>query len=370
MIKFKTLTAAPRCVLSMALVFFATSAPAATLVEKDGGYPKVPLEKDTVVVKVVQNLTRNLQDFPTVEEGLAHNLEQMTALTRRACSEGKKPDFILFNEFPLTGYSDGLREEKLKFTIEIPGPETAALGKVAKECDTYIIFGSYARDTVDWPGHILSLNAVINRNGEVAEKFWKTRNIKNYGDIEIPTTTIENVYDRYVALYGEEEVFPVLQTEYGNIAVSTVQGDTMVFAAFAMRGVEIMFRTSTLFSKLDVLATARFNNFYSAMSNITFPADSEWASMGGGSIIVGPDGKLLAEDPSNNEGIIEAEIDIAKLREDRNIPHYPMDVVRPVFEQYRQEFPLNHLDVPIDQLPDNGAEMKILMDKQSRWKHQ
>jgi len=34
--------------------------------------------------------------------------------------------------------------------------------------------------------------------------------------------------------------FPVLQTEYGNIAVSTVQLDPFVYAAFAMRGVEIM----------------------------------------------------------------------------------------------------------------------------------
>ena len=341
---------------------------AATQVAKDGNYAKVPLEKEKVVIKVVQNLTRNLQDFPDINDGLAHNLEQMTALTKRACTEGKKPDFILFNEFPLTGYSDGKREEKLKFTIKIPGPETAALGKLAKECDTYIIFGSYARDDA-WPGHILSLNAVIGRNGEVIEKFWKTRNVKNYQPgMESPTTTIENVYDRYVAMYGEESLFPVLRTEYGNIAVSTVQRDTMVYNAFAMRGVEIMFRTSTLFSKLDVMATASFNNFYSAMSNITFPADSQWAKMGGGSIIVSPTGEILAEDPSNDEAIIEAEIDIGKLRKGRKIPDYPVDVTRPVFEQYQQAFPLNHLDVPIDQLPDSGAQMKVLMDKASRWK--
>ncbi len=362
------MTRNPLRLLTLAFACSVAAAHAAPLVQKDGSYATVPLEKDKVVIKVVQNLTRNLQDFPTVKKGLAHNLQQMTALTKRACSEGKKPDFILFNEFPLTGYSEGTREEKLKFTIEIPGAETAALGKLAKECDTYIIFGSYARDKA-WPGHILSLNAVIGRDGKVAEKFWKTRNVKNYQpDSEIPTTTIENVYDKYVAMYGEEELFPVLRTEYGNFAVSTVQRDTMVFSAFAMRGVEIMFRTSTLFSKLDVMATASFNNYYSVMSNITFPADSQWAKMGGGSIIVSPKGEILAEDPSNNEAIIEAEIDIAALRKGRKIPDYPMDVTRPVFEQYVPAFPLNHLDVPVDQLPDNGAEMKVLMDKSSRWK--
>ena len=177
---------------------------------------------------------------------------------------------------------------------------------------------------------------------------------------------------RYVARYGEEQLFPVLRTEFGNIAVSTVQNDPMVFAAYAMRGVEIMFRTATLFNKIDVQAIAGFNNFYSAMSNITFPAGSPYAWGGGGSLIVDPRGKVLAEDPSNDEAIIEAEIDMAALRQGRgrprHIPHYPMGVVDPVFKQYVEEFPLNHLDVPVEQLPDSGQEMKVLMDKQSRWK--
>ncbi len=356
--------------ITIILTCMSISTLAGELVAKDGSYPTVPLEKDTVVIKVVQNGVRNLQDFPSLEEGLEHNLAQMTGWSNKACSEGKKPDFILFNEFPLTGYSEGTREEKLKFTIEIPGPETEALGKIAKACDTYIIFGSYARDE-EWPGHILSLNAVIGRNGEVVKKFWKTRSVKRlYPSMEIPTTTIENVYDKYLERYGEEELFPVLRTEYGNFAVSTVQLDPLVFMAFAMRGVEIMFRTATLFSDVDVRATGLYNRFYTAMSNITFPPDSDWVSMGGGSIISGPDGKLLAEDPTNNESIIEAEIDIAKLRKGRTIPRYPVEVTRAVFEQYQQEIPMNHLDMPEDQLPATGEDMKAIMDKQSRWLNQ
>jgi len=337
------------------------------LVRPDGSYPVRPLEKDSVVVKVVQNGVRNLQDFDTVEEGLAHNLESMLGWVERACSEGAEPDFILFNEFPLTGYSSGTREEKLRFTLEIPGKETERLGAAARACDTYLIFGSYARDDA-WPGHILSINTVIGRDGEVAAEFWKTRNVKRLGSIgEIPTTTVENVRDRYRELYGIEAEFPVLQTEYGNIAVSTVQLDPFVFAAFAMRGVEIMFRTSTLFSKEDVQATALFNRFYSAMSNITFPADSDWASYGGGSLIVDPSGDVLAEDPSNDESIIEAEIPIAEFRKGRTIPRYPIEVVQPVLEQYRQEIPLNHLDLPPDELPQTRDDMKELLDRQSRW---
>ncbi len=337
------------------------------LVRPDGTYPTVPLEKDTVVVKVVQNGVRNLQDYENVADGLAANLAIMKGWAEKACNEGPSPDFILFNEFPLTGYSSGTRNEKLKFTIEIPGPETRALGEVAKACDTYLIFGSYARDEA-WPGHILSINTVIGRDGAVLKEFWKPRSVKRlYATREIPTTTVENVRDRFRAMYGIEEEFPVLMTEYGNIAVSTVQLDPFVFAAFGMRGVEIMFRTSTLFSKVDVQATALYNDYYSAMSNITFPPDSDWAHMGGGSLIVDPDGKVLAEDESNDESIITAEIPIAEFRKGRRINRYPLEVVQSVYDQFVDEVPLNHLDLPADQLPQTGEQMKALMDEQSRW---
>ncbi len=342
------------------------------LVHADGSYPSKPLEKDTVVLKVIQHSVKNLQDFESIEEGLKVNLGRMVEFANRACSEGSKPDFLLFNEFPLTGYSSGPRSEKLKFTIEIPGPETAALGEVAKACDTYIIFGSYARDA-QWPNHILSINAVIGRDGELAETYWKTRNVKRLGGMmpgEIPTTTVENVRDKYRARYGIEREFPVLRTEFGNIAVSTVQLDPFVYAAYAMRGVEIMLRTATLFSVPDVQATALFNRFYSAMSNITFPVGSGYEKYGGGSLIVGPDGKVIAQDESNDDSIIEAEIPIAEFREGRTIPRYPLEVVAPVFEQYQQEIPLNHLDMPADQLPQTRDAMKTLMDRQSRWLNQ
>jgi predicted amidohydrolase len=338
------------------------------LVRSDGSYPTVPLEKDVVVLKVVQNSPVNLQKAPTVAEGLATNLERMAHWINEACTKGKKPDFILFNEFPLTGYSAGTRAEKLKFTIQVPGPETDRLGELAKACDTYIVFGSYATDP-DWPGHILSLNPVIGRDGKVKRAYWKSRNATRLiPNEEVPTTTVENVRDRFRAKYGIEEEFPVLMTEFGNIAVSTVQIDPFVFAAFAMRGTEIMLRTATLFTRIDVQAVAYYNNVYTAMSNITFPPDSGVpAQYGGGSLIVAPGGRVIAEDPSNDDSVIEAEIPIAQFRAGRTIPRYPLEVVKPVFDQYVQEVPLNILDLPADKLPQTNEDMKKLLDDSSRW---
>lgn len=134
-----------------------------------------------------------------------------------------------------------------------------------------------------------------------------------------------------------------------------------------MRGVEIKFRTATLFSTDDVKATARFHNVYSAMLNITFPADHPVATMGGHSLIVSPRGDVQAEDPTNNEGLIGVQIPIAEFRRNRRIPRYPLEVVEPVFAQYRQEVPLNRTDLSAGSLPGTGEDMKKLLDRANRW---
>lgn len=335
------------------------------LVQPDGSYPTTPLAKDKIVLKVLQTTVTSLQDFPSIEEGLDHNLKHMEAMADKACTTGKKPDFLLYHEFPLTGYSSGGRSEKLKYTVQMPGPETERLGEIAKKCDTYLVFGSYATHP-DWPQHILSFNAVINRKGELAKVFWKSRNIKRiYEDREITTTTIEAVRDKYREMYGPEEEFPVLQTEYGNIAVSTVQMDPFVFAAFAMRGTEIMIRTATLFAEGDVTNMAATNDFYSTMSNIAFDIPGYSA---GESIIVDPSGKVLAKSAfREKDDIIEAEIPIAEFRAGRKIPNFAYEMTKPVLNQYVQEFPLNHLDMDPEDLPETGQDMKALLESQSRF---
>ena len=76
---------------------------------------------------------------------------------------------------------------------------------------------------------------------------------------------------------------------------------------------------------------------------------------------------MLAELPGNNNGVIEAVIPIAEFRKGRRIPRYPLEVVTPVFEQYVDEVPLNHLDLPPDELPQMRSDMQDLLDERSRW---
>ncbi len=337
--------------------------PAVTeLVQADGSYQVVPLEKYAITLTVIQSDVEQV-DGPWDTSSLQNNLDRMLELGQEACDGASKPDILLYHEFPLTGYLYGDRDDKLDVALTIPGPESDALGDLARDCDAYLVFGAYAKDE-QWPGHILNLTTIIGRDGEVEEIVWKPRNIKRfYNTFEISTTTVESVRTRFRELYGVEKELPILRTEFGNIGVSTAQLDPILFAAMAAQGAEIILRSSTLFFEHDVIYTAQAHDVYSAMANI--PYDSEW---GGRSMIVSPDGEILAQDETvTDEAIVSATIPIATFRNGRRIPHYTTELTETVMSQYVQEIPLDHMDLPEDELPVDGEAMKELLDTISRW---
>jgi len=91
MLRSRLTTALGATVLALASLVSAAASPP-LLVRPDGSYPAVPLEKDVVVVKVVQHAPLNLQKAPTIREGLATNVERMASWIKKACSSGRRPD--------------------------------------------------------------------------------------------------------------------------------------------------------------------------------------------------------------------------------------------------------------------------------------
>lgn len=148
--------------------------------------------------------------------------------------------------------------------------------------------------------------------------------------------------------------------------MSTVQFDPFIISAFAMRGTKIMLRTATLFAEEDVAYTAWVKNYYSAMANFTLPVSTGYNA--GESVIVSPKSKILAKHPSKEEyGIVSAKIPIKEFREYRTIPSYPLELTKPVFDQYQQEIPINHLEMDKEHLPKTGQEMNALIVSISRF---
>lgn len=310
----------------------------------DGTYSTVELVKPVWNLGVMQSRVRAVQ-MDNYKREIADNLAHMLDLIDKTFYYGPKPDVLFFHEFPITGWQRWSRDEILKFAIEVPGEETEKIAAKARQYNSWIVFGSYVRDK-DWPGHVLSITTIIDNKGQIAAKHWKARNIKGgfASGFELFTTTIYDALDRYIEMYGVDEVIPVTRTPLGNLCTSSIQREPELFRAMAFKGAEVILRTASGgFTPLDIQATSLYNNVYTAVvnnsvspGNKNFFADS--GSGSGGTAIYGPDGKAVAEAAGKEEQLIVANIPIGAFRARRRQPIVHMELYRDVFATYQSRY--------------------------------
>ena len=309
----------------------------------DGTYDTVPLAKDAWTLGVVQSRVLAV-DGSNYRTKRRDNVQHMCDLIDYASGFSGPKDLLFFHEFPITGYNYKLDAAATRaIAIEVPGEETEMLAKKAREHRTWLVFGSYVRDK-DWPDSVLSMTTIMNDRGEVVDKHWKARNIKGAfgGQIELFTTTIYDVLDRYVEMYGIDRVVPITRTPLGNIATSSVQREPELFRAMAMKGAEVILRTASGgFSAPDMQATALYNQVYTAVANnAASPGNGLYFedAGGGGSAIYGPDGELIASAPTAFETNVTARIPIRDFRARHRQPLVHSELVMPVYEAYRSRY--------------------------------
>jgi len=333
-------------------------------------YEAKELERDEISLCVVQSRVRAV-DVRNLESTRTANLEHMLGLIDAANGWLGPKDLVMFHEFPITGFdARWRREELLKVAIEIPGVETEAIAARAKRYGCYVVFGSYARDPA-WPNHILSITTVIDRAGQIVGRHWKARNIKGLfgGAFEIFTTTIFDVLDQYVEMYGADEVVPVTRTPIGNICTTSTQLEPEIIRAFALKGGEIMLRTATGgFDEYDIRANARYNQMYTAIANNAIspgnPGSFDDISSGG-SAIYGPDGAQIAKANSPAEGPVLARIPIRAFRARRKLPNIHPSLYRDLYANYVEAFPPN---LYTHYQPTDGRDAARYLGDRSLWK--
>jgi predicted amidohydrolase len=334
---------------------------------QDGTYETVPLAKNSLTLGVVQSRVRSFEVVN--KQVLKDNLKHFIDLIDKAFYYGSRPDILFFHEFPITGWRKWTRKEILTFALELPGAETEEISKKAREYGCYIVFGTYAKDK-NWDGHVLSITTIIDPKGEIVGKHWKARNIKGvFPGFELFTTTIYDVLDRYIEMYGADEVIPVTRTPYGNIATSSTQNEPEIIRAMAIKGAEIILRTASGgFNPLDIQCSAMYNQVYVALSNNAYSPEnpSFFDDAGsGGTVIYDPSGKALATAETKFETMISARIPIAAYRETHRQPIIHSELYTPVYNQYRSSYPPNLFTA---YQPESLEDSKKYLTGKSRWK--
>jgi predicted amidohydrolase len=360
----------------------ASNAPGAgsIAVAQRGSYEKVALKQDFINVAAIQSqlYSIDLRDKAATNKRNLQRVLRLIDLAQNSPEEwngerrwGSKVDLICMHEFPIQGFQPWTRKELNQIAYELPGPESEAIGERAKRYGCYISFGCYAKEK-DWPDHVINMSVLVGPDGKIVSKQWKARNILGlFGDGALIGTTVYDVLDRYVEMYGWDAVLPVARTDIGNIAITAVGAEPMLYTCLGLKGAEILVLSVTGGSNAEsAIQTARANRLYTmgvgnavSPNNIGFPESS--GTRDEGTVIVDPRGTVLAKTDNHHEDIITARIPIADFRKTRRAQELPMALMLPVFQQYQPTFQPNAF---MDKLPATYQEAGEIVRKRMSMK--
>ncbi|MEZ5498332.1 MAG: nitrilase-related carbon-nitrogen hydrolase [Steroidobacteraceae bacterium] len=337
-------------------------------VARNGKYASVPLRQDAINVSAIQSRVRAV-DLTNLKSSMKANLDHVVQLIDNAQGSpaawngerrwGAKQDLICMHEFPIQGFQPWTRTELNRVAFDLPGPESEVIGERARHYGCYIAFGCYARDK-DWPRHVINMSVIVGPDGEIVAKHWKARNILGlFGEGALIGTTVYDVLDRYVEMYGWDAVLPVARTDIGNLAMTAVGMEPLLYMALALKGTELLIMSVTGGSNADSAgATARMGRIYTVgVGNAVSPDNIGFTDAAGaqdeGTVIVDPRGAVIAKTSNHHEDIASTRIPIADFRKTRRFPEVPMALLRPVFDSYEPLFKPNAF---LGQLPETYKE--------------
>lgn len=334
--------------------------------------------------EIRENLNRYLD--------LIDNVGQSTP-TAAAAREEKESGYapvklVCFPEYFLQGEAPMADINKLKrdILIEIPGEETEALGKKAKEMGIYIV-GAGLEYIQDWPEVAFNCGFIIGPDGKVIHKYHKFMIALH---LEMPASPAD-VYDEYIEKYGKgksvlETFFPVCKTEIGNIGIMICMDGHFpeIARALAVNGAEIIIRPTAFPEPLisPPMSTWEIQNRVRAYENVVYviapntgmmidqkPIIFPKCNAPGDSMIIDFRGIIMARLPYPGEGICAAEINIGLFRKRRRmdvsrnyIPLLRNDVLREIYKEdiYPKNLLSNGESIPNWAISKNKRDPKKL----------
>ena len=344
-------------------------------VSNRGQYAKVLLKQDFVNVAAIQSqlYSIDIRDRATTLKRNLNRILRLIDLAQNSPEEwggerrwGSKVDLISMHEFPIQGFQPWTRKELNQVAFELPGPESEAIGERAKRYGCYISWGCYAKEK-DWPDHVINMSVLTGPDGKIVSKQWKARNILGlFGDGALIGTTIYDVLDRYVEMYGWDAVLPVARTDIGNISITAVGSEPTLYTCLGLKGAEILVLSVTGGSNSEsAIATARANRLYTVgVGNAVSPNNIGFLESSGtrdaGTVIVDPRGTVLAKTENHHEDILTARIPIADFRKTRRVQELPVAILLPVLQQYQPLFQPNAF---LEKLPQTYQEAGEIVRK-------
>jgi len=285
------------------------------------------------------------------------NIDRAVSAITAACTGPNPPNLVLMPEFVFTG---GPRHNTVPVWLDkagyaIPGPITEPFQALARQHGIYIGGNLFEIDPL-WPGRYFNSCFLISPAGDIILCF------RRLNTATFPSP--HDFMDKYVAHYGAEGTFPVVETELGRIAMVACGEIAIpeVSRVLMMRGAEIILHPTnenyTPGQEAAKVSRAAENMVYLISANVAgsigFSADG--SEVGGRSRILDYRGTTLAyEESIDASSNASAMIDMTALREARRDPGMSNLLLRTRWDMYRPYY--SSIDIyPSNQFSESPME--------------
>jgi beta-ureidopropionase len=214
--------------------------------------------------------------------------------------------------------------------IDIPGPETEALGALARQYNTFIMAQAKAHHP-DWKDRFFNVGFVLDPQGEVILRHYKVSPLFPVEHSVCP----HDIFDWWVEKYGMtlDAFWPVVDTEIGRLGIMMAnEGSYPENArALAMNGAEVVYRgsyphpaTGNELFEIQGRARALDNNMYIVAPNLgsyyLYPdSDLPIDTFGGRSFIINHRGQIVGrQEYGGTSTYVAGVVDIEALRYHRD----------------------------------------------------
>ncbi|MEM7539959.1 MAG: nitrilase-related carbon-nitrogen hydrolase [Pseudomonadota bacterium] len=318
---------------------------------------------------------------------IMRNIEHQSHMVKAACwlSGLDLPvKLIAFPEGALQAFNDEVLDlDHATFAkecaIDIPGPETDALGAIAREYDVFIIAQAKARHE-DFKDRFFNVGFVIDPQGDVILKHYKVAPLYPVEHSVCP----HDVFDWWIEKYGRNlnAFWPVVDTEIGRIGIMMANEGSYPEHArgLAMNGAEIVYRASIPhpaasndYYEIQTRARALDNNMYVIAPNLgtyylTQDSEAPIDTFGGHSYIVDYRGQLVGKQEYGGVSTsVCGPINIEALRHHRTTSKWTnwMKDLRTEMIQLIYEQPIYPKNLYADRAPMDHAEyQREVIEKQ------
>ena len=235
---------------------------------------------------------------------------------------------VALPEYCLQGNT--FRYSMIDTAIEIPGEETDVFSDLARKHDVFISCVALER-LPEFPGRYFNCNFIIGPDGKVIHKYHKFQATFHY---EL-TTSPHDIYEEYYQVFGKgrtrlQTFFPVADTPIGKIG-TLICHDGRVnenWRALALNGAEIIIHGNFVEPTTSPPRDHReLGPRWNAVANMVYVIAPQLGALirpesvkylqSGGSLIVDPDGAVIAHFPHPGEGMTSAVIRLDHLRRRR-----------------------------------------------------